>query len=453
MQVGVIGTGYVGLVTGVCLAELGHHVVAVDRDPAKVASLRAGEVPIFEPGLEGLLHRAIERGHFVCTQRMAEMAQKAEVIFLAVGTPSDENGDVDLSHFREAVVELAGVLKASGRDCPVIVNKSTVPVGTQAWVSQLMQEALGTPVVVVSNPEFLKEGSAVDDFFKPDRVILGADEEVGFLALEQLYAGLGSTVVRMDPVSAELTKYASNSFLAMRISFMNELSRLAEVVGADIRSIQTGMALDTRIGRHFLNAGFGYGGSCFPKDVQGLAAQSRAAGMTMSLVETVHEVNQAQIRHVIAQTLRLLGAPAKGKVVALWGLAFKPNTDDVREAPALELARTLLAQGVVVQGYDPEGMANAKRSVEGLRVMSSKEAALTGADLLVVATEWPEFIKADLTNVRQAVGKIVDARGVFSVEELKRLGFESYVVGRCPVRSEHNHVAPKSQHTFADARA
>lgn len=456
MQVGVIGTGYVGLVTGVCLADLGHHVVAVDRDPSKVNALREGRVPIFEPGLQELLVRSMDQKRFACTQRLDNMVARAEVIFLAVGTPADEHGDVDLSHFKEAVMELGVMLKANqrvGPQAPIVVNKSTVPVGTQAWVAEHLREALGSPVVVVSNPEFLKEGSAVEDFFKPDRVVVGAEDDAGFRVLEQLYAGLGATVVRMDPASAELTKYASNAFLAMRISFMNELSRMAESVGADIGSIQKGMALDVRIGRHFLNAGFGYGGSCFPKDVQGLSAQGRQAGVTLSIVEAVHEANQAQMRHVTDQALALLGPTPAGKKVALWGLAFKPNTDDVREAPALEMARRMLSLGIHVQGYDPEGMANAKRALDGLSLKSNRHEALEGADLLVVATEWPEFVNADLQQVRRAVSKIVDARGIYPVEELKRLGFESYVVGKCPVRTAHSRASRGSQRTAADVRA
>lgn len=432
MKLTMVGTGYVGLVSGACFAETGTDVTCLDIDAAKVERLNAGEIPIFEPGLEDLVTRNRAAGRLRFTNDVAGAIRDADVVFIAVGTPSRADGGADLSQVD--AVALA-VREHADREL-VLVNKSTVPVGTNARVRRLVEGAK-VPVHVVSNPEFLKEGDAVADFMRPDRVVVGCDPDDTFAreVMTRLYHPvtlIGDRIVWMDPVSAELTKYVANTMLAMRISFMNEIAALCEAVGGDIHSIRQGVGTDARIGPKFLYAGPGYGGSCFPKDVKALVHTAREHGLELELTATTDRVNQRQKSVLVRKVRQALGGDPRGKRVAIWGLSFKPRTDDVRESAALFLIDALLADGAVVAAHDPEAM-DAVRSIYGDRISLTSNAyqACEGADALVLVTEWSEYQNPDFKRVKSLLKspQIVDGRNIWTRYGLRKQGFEYQGIG------------------------
>ncbi len=432
MELCVIGTGYVGLVVGTCMADLGFSVRCTDRDQAKIDALRAGEVPIYEPGLESILRRNQREGRLVFDTDTAAGVRGADVIYIAVGTPGLPDGSADLS----GVLSVARIIGENLRQPSVIIIKSTVPVGTADRVRAVVAQSARFEFDVVSNPEFLKEGAAIDDFTHPDRIVVGCETERARSVMSHLYGGLvrsGKPILFMDNRSAELTKYASNALLATKISFMNELARLCEQVGADIEAVRRGAGSDSRIGPRFLFAGAGYGGSCFPKDVRALVDTARQHGVDLQIAAAVESVNRGQ-KLVLAQRLKLLlGEDLSGRRVAVWGLAFKPQTDDVREAPALTLCEELLAAGASVLAYDPEAMGTT-RELLGDRIGYADSAldATEDADALVLVTEWNEFRNPDFAALRDRMRRplILDGRNIYDPVELRREGFEYYGIGR-----------------------
>jgi UDPglucose 6-dehydrogenase len=439
LKVTIFGSGYVGLVTGACLADVGNHVVCVDIDGAKVARLNAGEIPIYEPGLESIVRRNHEAGRLEFTIDVKDGVDHGLFQFIAVGTPPDEDGSADLQHVL-AVAESIGRLMADYR---VIVNKSTVPVGTADRVRERVQAVLdereeGLEFDVVSNPEFLKEGAAVEDFMKPDRIIVGTDNPRVTELLRLLYEPFNRSrdrLIAMDIRSSELTKYAANAMLATKISFMNELANLAERFGADIEDVRIGIGSDPRIGYHFIYPGAGYGGSCFPKDVKALAKSAEKADFPATLLNAVEAVNDRQKRVIFDKISWHYGGDVAGKTVALWGLAFKPNTDDMREASSRVLMETLWESGARVRAYDPEAMDECRRIYgdrEDLCLCESAEAALEGADCLAIVTEWREFRSPDFDLIRDQLTDpvIFDGRNVYDLDYVKRLGFAYYGIGR-----------------------
>ncbi|MFO1053520.1 MAG: UDP-glucose/GDP-mannose dehydrogenase family protein [Planctomycetota bacterium] len=432
MKISVIGTGYVGLVVGTCFAETGNRVTCADVDENKVRRLQAGEVPIYEPGLEELIKRNCDEGRIRFTTDVAGSIRDAKVCFIAVGTPMDEDGSADLRY-------VLGVARQIGENLngyKVVVTKSTVPVGTNKKVRDAIRSTAGPNAQfdVVSNPEFLKEGAAIDDFMKPDRVVIGTDSEQAKQVMTDLYGPFvrtGKPILVMDPASAEMTKYAANAMLATRISFMNEMAAICELVGADINQVRKGIGTDARIGFPFLFAGAGYGGSCFPKDVQALVRTANEHGYQPRIVNAVEEVNAAQKEVLFAKLVKHFGS-VKGKHFALWGLAFKPKTDDMREAPALVLIDQLLAAGATVTAFDPEAMHEAKRRL-GDKVGYAPDAlsALEGADALVLVTEWSEFRHVDPEDIRAKLKSpvVVDGRNIFDPQRLREAGFHYYGIG------------------------
>jgi UDPglucose 6-dehydrogenase len=432
MRIAVVGTGYVGLVAGCCFADTGNDVVCVDVDPAKVERMRAGEVPIYEPGLSDLLKRALREKRIAFTTSHAEAVAGARVVFVAVGTPEGPDGEPDLSFTDAAVKAVARSLTGPA----VLVLKSTVPVGTAARVRAILAEFSPHRASVVSNPEFLKEGAAVEDFLRPDRVVLGTDDDQAFEEMRALYEPFvrtGKPILRMSNVAAELTKYASNAMLATRVSFMNEVANLCEKVGADVDEVRRGVGTDARIGSAFLFPGCGYGGSCFPKDTQGLIHAGRKFGSRMRIAEAAEEANDLQKRRIVERVFERFGTDLRGKRFALWGLAFKPRTDDVREAPALEIAKELQKAGAEVVGTDPEALATAKAAAgDVMRYVADPYEAAKGADALLVCTEWNEYRGADLERVREGLRtKVVfDGRNVFEPDRMRALGFEYAGIGR-----------------------
>lgn len=432
MRISVVGTGYVGLVTGACLADSGNHVAAIDKDVAKVEALRGGRCPFFEPGLEELVQRNMQAGRLRFTTDMAEGVARAQVIFLAVGTPPRADGSADLSHIEAAARSAAAALTGPA----VMVVKSTVPVGTGARLAEIIATATRHPCPVVSNPEFLKEGAAVNDFLRPDRVVIGADDEAAgdlIAELHQPFVRNNRPILRMARAAAELTKYASNAYLATRISFINEIADICQHLGVDVNQVRRGMGSDQRIGHHFMYPGLGYGGSCFPKDVQALASFGKQAGADCRLLEAVHQRNLAQ-RDALIQRIRThFGGSTRGKKLAVWGLAFKPQTDDVREAPALAIIDALLADGAEVWASDPEANDTAAQ-IYGDRVefRADPYAVLKDADALLIMTEWMEFRSPDFEQMkglmRQAL--IFDGRNLYEPATLARQGFEYHSVGR-----------------------
>ncbi|MGH8224835.1 MAG: UDP-glucose dehydrogenase family protein [Gammaproteobacteria bacterium] len=439
MKISIFGSGYVGLVTGACLANVGNHVLCADVDDAKVTRLNAGEVPIYEPGLDELIARNRADGRLSFTTDAGATVAHGEVIFIAVGTPPGEDGSADLSH----VLAVARTIGESLTHPAVVVNKSTVPVGTADKVRAVIAAELerrGKPVVfdVVSNPEFLKEGAAIDDFNRPDRIVIGAENEDTIATMRALYAPFNRNhdrLLELDTRSAELAKYAANSLLATKISFMNEIAAVAERVGADIESVRRGIGSDPRIGWHFIYAGAGYGGSCFPKDVRALAATAREAGFDPELLGAVEAVNNRQ-KHVLFEKIRAhYGGELRGKRFALWGLAFKPRTDDMREAPSLTLLEALWEAGASVSAYDPAAM-DVVRGMYGerkdLRLTNHPEEVLDGADALIVITEWQLFRSPDFELLRErlAAPVIFDGRNLYDPAYLRRLGFTYYGIGR-----------------------
>ena len=432
MKVSVIGTGYVGLVAGACFSDTGNHVICVDNDPAKIESLNRGRIPIYEPGLEAIVVRSKREGRLSFTIDTAEAVQNSEVIFIAVGTPPLPNGDSDLSYLKSAAHAIAQAMDGYR----IVVIKSTVPIGTHHKLKEWIKEKTDYPFDVVNNPEFLKEGTAVDDFLRPDRVILGTDKAEVFERLKKLYSPFvinGNPILKMSAESAELAKYASNAFLATKISFMNELSHLCEKVGGDINDVRTGMSLDVRIGKHFLYAGAGYGGSCFPKDVRALVATAQKNDLKLEIAQAVEDVNNRQKKVLFSKINDYFKSDLKGKIFAIWGLAFKPNTDDIREAPALILIRQLLEKGAQIKAFDPVAMENVQKIFENkITLTDSASQALKGADALVVVTEWREFRNPDFQEIKKELKSpvIFDGRNLYQPSELKQQGFRYFSIGR-----------------------
>ncbi|MCZ8233832.1 MAG: UDP-glucose dehydrogenase family protein [Inhella sp.] len=439
MKITVIGAGYVGLVTAACLADMGNSVVGLDVDEARVASLGQGILPIHEPGLDGLVVRNQQAGRLRFTTDAGDAIAHGSIVFIAVGTPPAEDGSADLAH----VLSAAATVGRHMNDYKVVVNKSTVPVGTAEKVratlaGELQARAAVLPFSVVSNPEFLKEGAAVDDFMSPDRVIVGADDDRALYLLRSLYAPFlrnRDRLLTMDPRSAELTKYAANAMLAMRISFMNEMALLADAVGADVEQVRQGIGSDPRIGTHFLYAGCGWGGSCFPKDVKALAHLGHAQGVGSRLLDATLAVNDRQRELLAARVVQRFGPDLRGRRFAVWGLAFKPGTDDVREAPSRVLIAELLERGAEVAAYDPVAMASAARhwpDLTALNYAPDPYAAALGADALLVVTEWREFRSPDFERLRgeMATPIVYDGRNLYDPTTVRALGFEHVGIGR-----------------------
>lgn len=455
MKIAVIGSGYVGLVTGACFADLGVHVTCVDIDENRVNRLRQGEIPIYEPGLDALVKPAVANGRLHFTTRYEDAVPGRDVVFIAVGTPSDEDGSADLSYVLSAARSIAAVID----QFTVVVDKSTVPVGTADKVRDeisrgLKQRSAEVPFAVVSNPEFLKEGAAVNDFMRPDRIVLGLPPgAVGAQArevMDRLYAPLQRNhqrTIYMDVRSAELTKYAANAMLATRISFMNELANLADAVGADIEAVRQGIGSDSRIGFDFLYAGTGYGGSCFPKDIRAITHTAREHGMELKVVQMVEAVNETQKTVLVRKILKRFGNDLNGRHFALWGLAFKPNTDDMRDAPSREIIRHLLQAGASVTAYDPVATHEAQRVLaqdladhpawlERISYAGTPDAALVGADALVIATEWKVFRSPDFAALRRELKQpvVFDGRNLYSPQRMRDEGVEYQAIGRSMVQ-------------------
>ncbi len=431
MRISVIGSGYVGLVAGTCFADSGNDVTCVDIDAKKIENLKVGKLPIYEPGLEELVTKNVREQRLSFTTDLAASVAASQVVFIAVGTPEGETGDADLQYVLAAARDIGRALQAY----TVVVDKSTVPVGTADKVREAIRAQTAVPFDVVSNPEFLKEGAALDDFLKPDRIVIGADSERATKIMGELYAPFVRTehpIIFMDTRSAELTKYAANAMLATRISFMNDVATLCEKVGADVDMVRKGMGADKRIGYPFLFPGVGYGGSCFPKDVKALVATAREFGIELDLLRAVERTNERQKKLLVAKAVKHFG-DLNGRTFAVWGLAFKPKTDDMREAPAVEVIEGLIGKGAQVRAFDPVATASAKR-VFGSRVHFTERPydALDGADALFVVTEWNEFRHPDFAKVKQKLKTpvIFDGRNVYSPERLRELGFTYYGVGR-----------------------
>jgi UDPglucose 6-dehydrogenase len=432
----VVGTGYVGLVAGTCFAEGGNDVICVDIDAEKISRLRRGRIPIYEPGLEELIKRNVAEGRLFFDTDLSSAVKRALICFIAVGTPPDEDGSADLA----AVLRVAGDIAAAMDGYRLIVNKSTVPVGTAERVRQVVASRTPHPFDVVSNPEFLKEGAAVEDFMKPDRVVIGSESERAIELMQELYSPFVRTerpILVMRTASAEMTKYAANAMLATRISLMNEFANLCERVGADVSDVRRGVGFDERIGHHFLFPGVGYGGSCFPKDVKAVIRSAGDQGLDFKLLRAVEEVNQHQKRILVDKVVSHFGERLHGMRFAIWGLAFKPRTDDMREAPAVTVIEALLQAGAEVHAHDPEALAEAQR-VFGNRVRYHRVNydALKDADALLVITEWNEFRRPDFERMRQLMKQAVvfDGRNIYDPDEMRELGFTYYSIGRQPVK-------------------
>jgi len=432
MKIAVVGTGYVGLVVGACLAESGNDVICVDKDEAKVKALRRGKIPIFEPGLEELVRRNKAEGRLTFTTVLGKAVKASQIIFIAVGTPQGEDGSADLQH----VLAVARDVGRAMDGYRVIVNKSTVPVGTADKVRAIIRRETQHPFSVVSNPEFLKQGAAVDDFMKPDRVVIGADDPRGaemMVALHKPFTRTGARIMVMDCASAELSKYASNALLATKISFMNEIANVCDRFGADVDHVRQAVGADKRIGPSFLFPGVGYGGSCFPKDVTALVRFSADKDYDFKILKAVETVNQLQKRVLVSKISRHFGGKLKGKTIAIWGLAFKPKTDDMREAPAIPIIEALLAKGAKVQAFDPEAMRVA-RGLFGAKITYASRSydALKGADALAVVTEWHEFREPDFARMRKLLNApvIFDGRNIYEKDQMQGQGFTYYSIGR-----------------------
>jgi UDPglucose 6-dehydrogenase len=432
MKIAVVGTGYVGLVTGTCLAETGNSVICVDIDESKVEKMRNGEVPIYEPHLDVLFERNIKAGRLTFTTDLAEAVHPAEIIFLALPTPPGEDGSADLSYVLGVADELGKMI----RDYKVIVDKSTVPVGTADKVTAAVAVNATVDFDVVSNPEFLREGFAVDDFLKPDRIVVGTSSKRAESLMQSLYKPYvrqGNPIIFMDEKSAELTKYAANSFLATKITFMNEIANFCELVGADVDKVRIGIGTDTRIGKRFLFPGIGYGGSCFPKDVQALAKSGREAGYDFRILESVMGVNEEQKVVIIPKIMDYFGGDLKGKKIGMWGLAFKPDTDDIREAPALYIIDKLVEAGAEVTAFDPEAADNVRGVIgDKIQYANDQYAAIDGADALVICTEWSVFRNPDFNEVSDKLKNkvIFDGRNLYDLDEMKELGYYYSSIGR-----------------------
>ena len=436
MKIAVVGTGYVGLVSGTCFAETGNHVTCVDIDPNKVNKLSNGQITIYEPGLEKLFLRNLKEGRLTFTTSLEEGIKDAQIIFLALPTPPGADGSADLKY----VLGVADHLGKIMTDYKVIVDKSTVPVGTAAKVRAAVAANFKGEFDVVSNPEFLREGVAVDDFMKPDRVVIGVDSERARKLMGELYGPYvrqGNPVIYMDEKSAELTKYAANSFLATKISFMNEIAQLCELLGADVDMVRRGVGSDDRIGKRFLFPGIGYGGSCFPKDVQALIMSADEVKYDFKILKAVEDVNEKQKLHLIPKIKAYFNNDLKGKHFALWGLAFKPNTDDIREAPALYLIDALTAAGATVTAFDPEAATNVKNLIgDKIAYTDNQYTALENADALVIATEWSEFRTPEFDKLTASLKNkaIFDGRNLFDLSTMKDLGYHYESIGRDAVK-------------------
>jgi UDPglucose 6-dehydrogenase len=439
MKVSVIGTGYVGLVTGACLAEMGNHVMCLDLDSKKIEGLKKGVIPIFEPGLDDLVNRNAAAGRLEFTTDVAASVKHGTLQFIAVGTPPGEDGSADLQYVLAAAKSIGELMT----DFKVVIDKSTVPVGTadkvkEAVAAELARRKVNVDFVVASNPEFLKEGAAISDFMKPDRVVIGSDDERATLLMRALYQPFVRNHDRflvMDLRSAELTKYAANAMLATRISFMNELSRVAEHLGADIELVRQGIGSDPRIGFHFLYAGCGYGGSCFPKDVKALSRTAAAAGSPLRLLDAVEAVNDEQKLVLVQKIVRRFGENLSGMSFAMWGLAFKPNTDDMREAPSLVVIHELIKRGAKIKAYDPAAIAETQHMLGDLLGLSYGESAmdvLKDADALVIMTEWKEFRTPDFSALSEAISKkaVFDGRNLYDPKLMATFGLDYFPIGR-----------------------
>ena len=431
MKIAVVGTGYVGLVAGACLAENGNEVICVDKDQAKIETLWAGRMPIYEPGLEEMVKRNTAEKRLTFTTNLPEAVQASEIVFIAVGTPMGEDGSADLQH----VLAVAHEIGKSINKYTVVVDKSTVPVGTAKKVKAAIASETSVPFAVVSNPEFLKQGAAIEDFMKPDRVVIGCDDEKAGDVMRAVYAPFtrtGAPIMVMDTPSAELCKYAANAMLATRISFMNEIANVCERVGANAEAVRKAVGSDRRIGPSFLFPGIGYGGSCFPKDVKAMLKSAADEGYDFQILHAVEAVNVAQ-KSVLFDKIQTQLGDLTGKTIAMWGLAFKPKTDDMREAPAITIIEKLLAAGASVRAYDPEATETAKR-VFGDRITYCQHSydALDGADALAVVTEWNEFREPDFKKIKQLLKSpvVFDGRNIYSPEQMRGLGFQYLSIGR-----------------------
>ena len=438
MRVGVIGTGYVGLVAGACFAETGNQVMCGDADAVKIERLNRGEIPIYEPGLEPLVERNVARGRLHFTTDIAQVTQDSAVIFIAVGTPADEDGSADLTH----VLDVARQIGANMNGDKIVVTKSTVPVGTARRVKEEIENLTEHRIDVCSNPEFLKEGAALDDFMRPDRVVLGVDSTEAERTLTELYEPFvrtGNPMVFMDVASAELTKYVANAMLATRISLMNEVARVCELTGADVSLVRRGVGTDRRIGPTFLFPGPGYGGSCFPKDVKALIRTAEDLDYDFRILKAVEAVNESQKRYLLEKLDRHFGANLGGRTIAVWGLAFKPGTDDMRESPSVVLIEGLLERGARVVGHDPAALARARDIFgERIEVVERDYDALKGADALVVMTDWLEYRNPSLEKVKELMTDpvVFDARNLYDTEKMRQMGFVYYPLGRSAVTRE-----------------
>jgi len=431
MKIAVIGTGYVGLVAGACFAESGNDVICVDKDESKIRMLRRGRMPIYEPGLEEMVRRNRLENRLTFTTMLPKAVRDSSIVFIAVGTPQGDDGEADLQHVLAVAKDVAKAMNGY----KVIVDKSTVPVGTSVKVREVVRRETTHPFSVVSNPEFLKQGAAIEDFLKPDRVVIGAEDPRGAELMLELYAPFtrtGAPIMVMDCASAELTKYASNAMLATRISFMNEVANVCELVGADVDQVRRAIGSDRRIGSSFLFPGVGYGGSCFPKDVKAMIHFAAEKSYDFKILHAVQAVNQLQKTRLVAKMQAHFGS-LKGKTIAIWGLAFKPRTDDMREAPSIALITALLESGAKVQAFDPEAMKVA-RSLLGSKVTYSSKSydALKGADALAIITEWNEFRRPDFPRMRTLMRSpvIFDGRNLFTPDQMKSHGFTYYSIGR-----------------------
>jgi len=432
MKITVIGTGYVGLVTGTCFAETGNKVTCVDIDKAKVDKLASGQITIYEPGLEKIFLRNTKEGRLVFTTNLEDVLEASEIIFLALPTPPGADGSADLKYVLGVADQMGKLMKGY----KVVVNKSTVPVGTADKVREAIAKNYKGEFDVVSNPEFLREGVAVDDFMKPDRVVIGTKSDQAKKVMTELYAPFvrqGNPLIFMDERSSELTKYAANSFLATKISFMNEIAQLCERMGADVDMVRRGIGSDDRIGKRFLFPGIGYGGSCFPKDVQALVKSSNEVNYDFEILKAVEKVNALQKLHLVNKINTYFKNDLQGKKIALWGLAFKPNTDDIRDAPAIDMINALTAAGAIITAYDPEAMPNVKNKIgDKIKYASNQYEALAGADILVVATEWSEFRTPDFEIIEKELTSrvIFDGRNLFDVAKMKEMGYHYESIGR-----------------------
>ncbi|KAA0208386.1 MAG: UDP-glucose/GDP-mannose dehydrogenase family protein [Ignavibacteriaceae bacterium] len=440
MNISIIGTGYVGLVSGTCFAEMGNNVICVDNNPDKLSKLRNAQVTIYEPGLELIFQRSIEKSRLSFTDDLKSAVEKSDVIFLCLPTPQGEDGSADLKYVLGVADNIGAILKAnSDKEFKIIVNKSTVPVGTAQKVSNEISKHGVNNFDVVSNPEFLREGFAVEDFMKPDRIVIGASNENSFKTMRRIYEPFvrqGNPILEMDTASAEVTKYAANSYLAMRITYMNQLANYCEKAGANIDLVRRGMGTDNRIGRRFLFAGIGYGGSCFPKDVNALIKTSIESESEMTLLSEVNRVNKLQKLVLVTKVLDYYKGDIDGKTFGVWGLAFKPNTDDMREAPSVVIINEILKYGAKVKAYDPAAMEAARFDLKDtIEYCPDEFAALEGSDALLIFTEWNEFRNPPLAEIKSKIkdNVIFDGRNLFTPEQMKQHGINYFSIGRKPV--------------------